>query len=471
MTRLTVLTEEEVQAIHQATSRILGQVGVALNQPQAQEILTGAGATVRNGRVLIPPDLVERTLTICPRQVAVRGRGGATVTLGDGALHWHNLGGACDIYDPRTGQRRPATMQDVNDSARLLDALDSVTTVTPFFTPQDASGPLMSLAMYRHTLPHTTKPVQGPGVQTAVEVGYAAQMAAVIGPPAEVLTLGISPISPLLFPDDVVEATMAVARLGIPLGPLPCPTAGATAPMSLAGSLAQQNAEVLTLIVLAQLVHPGLPIIYCGRLAMMEPRTGLSVWGGIEMGLASAATVQIGHHYGLPVNVYGFSTNAHTLDLQSGYERGLNAAIPALAGADELSGVGEMEAGVMGSYAQMVCDDELVASISRLRRGFAVDEEALAVDVIEAVMGGSRNFLDQRHTVRYLRAGEVLYTRLAERRSWEEWDGTGRDGLAERAQAKAEWLLGEHEVPPLSDEQERELDAIMQAAASELVQR
>jgi len=467
MTRLTVLTEEEVQAIHQATLRILGEVGVALNQPEAQEVLTGAGATVRDGRVLIPPELTERTLATCPRQVAVRGRGGATVTLGDGTLHWHNLGGACDVYDPRTGQRRPATVQDVNDSARLLDALDSVTTVTPFFTPQDASGPLMSLAMYRHTLPHTTKPVQGPGVQTAAEVSYAARMAAVIGPPAEVLTLGISPISPLLFPDDVAEATMAVARLGIPLGPLPCPTAGATAPMSLAGSLAQQNAEVLTLIVLAQLVHPGLPIIYCGRLAMMEPRTGLSVWGGVEMGLASAATVQIGHRYGLPVNVYGFSTNAHTLDLQSGYERGLNAAIPALAGADELSGVGEMEAGVMGSYAQMVCDDELVASISRLRRGFAVDEDALAVDVIEAVMGGSRNFLDQRHTVRYLRAGEVLYTRLAERRSWQEWNGTGRDGLAERAQAKAESLLGEHEVPPQSGEQERELDAIMQAAASE----
>jgi trimethylamine--corrinoid protein Co-methyltransferase len=111
---------------------------------------------------------------------------------------------------------------------------------------------------------------------------------------------------------------------------------------------------VLASIVLAQIVHPGLPIIYCGRLAMMEPRTGLSVWGGVELGLASAATVQVGHRYGLPVNVYGLSTNAHSLDIQNGFERSLNAAIPALAGADELSGIGEMEAGVMGSYAQMV---------------------------------------------------------------------------------------------------------------------
>jgi trimethylamine--corrinoid protein Co-methyltransferase len=469
MIQLTVLTGEEVEAVHQATLRILSEVGIVLTQPEAREVLAGAGATVRDDRVLLPPDLVERALAQCPRQVTVRGRNGEPVVLGDGTLHWHNVGGAPDVYDPRTGQRRPATVQDAHASARLLDALDSVTTVTPFFTPQDVPGPLMSLAMYRHTLPHTTKPVQGPGVQTAAEAGYAVRMAAVIGPPPEVLTLGISPVSPLIFPDDVAGAMIAVARMGLPLAPLPCPTAGATAPMSLAGSLAQQDAEVLASVVLAQSVQPGLPIVYCGRLAMMEPRTGLSVWGGVELGLASAATVQIGHRYGLPVNVYGFSSNAHVLDLQNGYERALNAAIPALAGADELSGIGEMEAGVMGSYAQMVCDDEIAASVGRLRRGFAADEEALAVEVIAAVMDGSRNFLAQRHTVRYLRAGEVLYTRLAERRSWGEWDRTGRDGMAERAQAEAERLLAEHEVPPLTGEQEQELDAIMQEAASELV--
>ncbi len=162
---------------------------------------------------------------------------------------------------------------------------------------------------------------------------------------------------------------MEIARLGIAFAPLPCPTAGTTAPFSIAGAITQQNAEVLAALVLAELVQPGLPIIYCGRLAMMEPRTGLSVWGGVEMGMASAGTVQIGHRYGLPVNVYGFSTNAHSLDVQDGFERALNAAIPALAGADELSGIGEMEAGVMGSYAQMVADNEFAGSIIRIRKG------------------------------------------------------------------------------------------------------
>lgn len=464
MTLLTVLTDEEVEALHQATLHLLGDVGVLLTQPEARAVLCAAGARVRGERLFLPPDMVEQAVAQCPHQVSLRGRGGQVVILGDGDLHWHNLGGARDVYDPRSGQRRPATVQDVADSARLLDALDRVTTVTPFFTPQDVPGLLMSLAMYRHTLPHTIKPVQGPGLQTAAEVRGIARMAAVIGPPAEVLTLGISPLSPLTFPDDVAEAIMETARWGVPLGPLPCPIAGATSPMSLAGSLAQQNAEVLAALVLAQVVRPGLPTIYCGRLAMMEPRTGLSVWGGVETGLAAAATVQLGHRYGLPVNVYGFSTNAHVLDLQNGYERAFNAILPALAGADELSGIGEMAAGVCGSYAQMVCDDEIAASVQRARRAFAVDEDTLAVEVIAAVMDGARHFLSQRHTVRTLRAGEIFCPRLAERRGWEEWARTGREGMVERAQAEAERLLAGHIVPPLSAEQERELEEIMQEA-------
>jgi trimethylamine--corrinoid protein Co-methyltransferase len=468
MPQLSVLSGDDVEAVHEATLRILSEVGLVLTEAEALEILTGAGAAVRGDRVLLPPNLVEAALAQCPRQVCLRGRGGASITLGDGSLHWHNLGGASGVYDHRSGRRRPATVQDVRDSTRLLDALGGATNITPFFTPQDVPASLMSLAMYRHALPCTTKPLQGPGAQTAAEVRYARRMAAVIGPPVEVLSMSVSPISPLFFPDELARAIVETARLGLPFAPLPCPTAGATAPLSMAGALAQQNAELLASIALAQSVRPGLPIVYCGRLAMMEPRTGLSVWGGVELGLVSAATVQLGHRYGLPVNVYGFSTNAHILDLQNGYERALNAAIPALAGADELSGIGELAAGVTGSYAQMVCDDEIASAVRRLCRGFVVDEDSLAVEVLARVMDGSRNFLDQRHTVRYLRAGEVFVTRLADRRGWEEFVRSGRTTMADRALVQAERLLAEHEVPPLSEDQERELDEIMREAEREL---
>lgn len=469
MPELDILSPDRVDAIHQATLRILGETGLALNHPEARRLLTEAGAVPKGERVLLPPDLVEQSIAAAGKRVTIRGRGGVVKTLGDGNLYFHNLGGARDVFDFSSGQIRRATLQDVKDATRLLDALPNCHTITPFFTPCDVPGGLMSLAMYRHALPFTTKPLQGPGVQFPVEARYAVKMAEVIGPAPDVLTLSVSPVSPLSLPDHEAEAVMEIARHGIAFAPLPCPTAGTTAPFSIAGALAQQNAEVLAALTLAQVVRPGLPIVYCGRLAMMEPRTGVSVWGGVEMGLASAGTVQLGHKYGLPVNVYGFSTNAHSLDIQSGFERGLNVIIPALAGADELSGIGEMEAGVTGSFALMVADNEFAGSVLRARRGFVVDEESLAVEVIAQVMDSTHNYLAQKHTAKFLKSGEILLTKLAERGAWESWERGGRRGLAEQAQAESERILRKHTVPPLEPAQERELDALMAAAQRDLV--
>jgi trimethylamine--corrinoid protein Co-methyltransferase len=466
MLELSLLQENDIEVIHIASLSILAEIGIHLGKSKAQEIFAGAGARVERDKVFLPEWLVEQEIAKATSKVYIRGRGGSAKVLGDNTLHWHNMGGARDIFDAGNGTRRKATVKDLQDCTRLLDALEGVTTITPFFTPQDVPGHLMSLAMYRYAIPHTIKPLQGPGVQSALEARYAIRMAAVIGPPAEIFSLSVSPVSPLGFPGDLAAAIIEIARHGIPFAPLPCPTAGTTAPFSIAGAVAQQNAELLASIVLAQLVNPGLPIVYCGRLAMMEPRTGASVWGGVELGLASAATVQVGHRYGFPVNVYGFSTNSHTLDIQNGFERSMNAMIPALAGADELSGIGEMEAGVMGSFAQIVCDNEISSSVRRILRGIEVTEDSLGVDIISNAMHTSRNFLGQKHTLRYLRNGEVMLTSLAERGSWESWEKNDHQGMAERAQAEANRLLMDHQVEPLSVDQEMELDEIMHEADS-----
>jgi trimethylamine---corrinoid protein Co-methyltransferase len=468
MFTLQALSTEEVEAIHQATLHILAEIGFVLKETTAREILAGAGARLQGDRVLLPPDLVENCIAQAGKKVGLRGRGGTLKVLGDGNLYFHNLGGARDVYDPKTNTHRLAALADVRDSTRVLDALESCHTITPFFTPCDVPGSVMSLAMYRHALPFTTKPLQGPGVQYPLEAQYAVKMAEVIGDPHEAFSISLSPVSPLTLPDHEALAIIEIAKLGISFAPLPCPTGGTTAPFTLAGGIAQQNAEVLLAVVLAQLVQPGLPIIYCGRLAAMEPRTGVSVWSGVELGMAGAATVQLGHRYGFAVNVYGFSTNSHIIDAQSGFERGLNAVIPALAGADELSGIGEMEAGVSSSYAQMVIDNEFIGSILRARGGIRADADTLAVDVIAAVMDGSHNYLGQKHTMKHLRSGEVALTKLSERCNWETWERGGKQSLLERAQAEAEKILREHQVPPLDAAQEAELDRLMSAAERDL---
>lgn len=461
MAPLTFLSPSDVQSIQDATLRILSETGIRLTHPGARDLLDGAGAAVLEKKVLLPPAVVNAALKLCPTTFTLKGRGGGSVKPGNGELHWHNLGGAPDVYESGGNLRRPATIADVQKAAHLLDALPNCTDITPFFTPQDVPGEIISLAMYRHTLPFTTKPVHGPGVQNAAEVRWLARLAEVIGPPEEYLSLGISPISPLFFPDDLAAAIIETAQLNIAFGPLPCPTAGATAPLSLAGALAQQNAEVLASIVIAQAAQPGLPVYYCGRLAILDPHTGGAVWGGLELGLVSAATVQIAHSYGLPVNVYGLTTNAHDLSLQNGFERAINAALPALAGADELSGIGELSAGVTGSFTQMVIDDEIASGVRRLIKGLDVNEDSLAVDLIARVMDGPGNFLGAGHTIQHLRKGEITIPELAERRSGRVSE---REVMVKRAQEKVKRLLQEHEVQTLDNAQEAEFDSILKAA-------
>ena len=469
MEPLKFLSNEDVQAMHEATLKILYEVGVIWTHKPSLDILLDAGCTMNGNRVCFPPDLVIACIAKANKRPVIRGRNGQVNELGNGKLYFHNLGGARDVFDARTGTHHTATTEDSVNAIRLLDALPNCNTVTPFFTPPDVSNELMALHMYRHTLSNTTKPVQGPGIQFGHEVKYAVEMATVVGTPAQELTLSLSPVSPLTMHDIAAEAIVEMAKAGIVHANLPCPTGGATSPMTITGSIVQQSAESLAPLVLAQIINPGCGFVYCGRLGMLEPRTGL-IWSGVELGLSSAATVQLGHYYGFSVNVYGFSTNAHTLDAQNAFERGLNATIPGLAGADELSGIGEMEAGVMGSFAQMVLDNELAGSVLRLRTGLSADAEHLAVEIIGNVMNGTRNFLGQKHTMKYLRGGELALTKLAERNSWDTWEEKlERKGMADHALDEAEKILREHVVPPLEPQQEKELDRILVAAAQATV--
>lgn len=471
MEPLKFLSDNDIQAMHEATLQVLHEIGVIWTHKPSLEILTQAGCTLKENRVCFPPDLVMDSIAKANKRPVIRGRNGQVNELGAGNLYFHNLGGARDVFDARTGTHHTATNEDAINAVRLLDALPNCNTVTPFFTPPDVSNELMSLHMYRHALSNTTKPVQGPGIQFGHEVKYAVEMAKVVGTPAHELTLSLSPVSPLTMHDVAAEAIMEMAKYGVIHANLPCPTGGATSPMTITGSVVQQSAESLAPLVLAQLINPGCGVVYCGRLGMLEPRTGL-IWSGVELAMSSAATVQLGHYYGFSVNVYGFSTNAHTLDAQDGFERGLNASIPALAGADELSGIGEMEAGVMGSFAQMVLDNELAGSVLRLRKGLSADAEHLAVDIIGNVMNGSRMYLSQKHTMKHLRAGEMALTKLAERNSWDTWEEKlERKQMADHATDEAERILREHQVPPLEPQQEQELNRILAAAAKETVKK
>jgi trimethylamine:corrinoid methyltransferase-like protein len=202
----TILSQDEARTIYHATLRMLSEVGVILGDAEARTLLFDHGARESRGRVCLPPDLVETCLKRCPQQVTLSGRGGR-VTLGTGKLHVHNLGGARDVLDAPGADLRPATASDMAHSARLLDALDNVTTITPLYTPCDVPLPVMTLTMFDQTVRHTLKPINGPGVQTQAEVRRLTEMIRVVFGESPAVSLAVSPISPLSFPQDIVQAS------------------------------------------------------------------------------------------------------------------------------------------------------------------------------------------------------------------------------------------------------------------------
>jgi len=277
------------------------------------------------------------------------------------------------------------------------------------------------------------------------------------------LSISVSPVSPLRFPEDVAGAILAIAASGAPFHSLPAPSLGATGPVTLAGCLAQQHAEVLASLVLAAAERPGVSIVYCSRISPIDLRTAISVWGGPEVGMSGACAAALAHRLGLPCDSYGLSTTSPAIDAQFAYERLANAMVPALAGVDILSGVG-MGGGLVGGYEIAVIDDEIVSLIKHVVEGCSVDDETLAYDVMCDVIPRDGVFLSERHTVRQMRRGALWIPGISIR-------GGAQPGetLLDRARARARYLLDSHQVAPLPDDVDRHLDEIVGRARRELV--
>jgi trimethylamine--corrinoid protein Co-methyltransferase len=278
-----------------------------------------------------------------------------------------------------------------------------------------------------------------------------------------------SPSSPLTYDAHAADVIIRGAEYGVPVDLVPCPISGGTAPITLAGGLAQQNAEMLAGVALVQTVTDKVPTQYSGRLSMMDLRTGKNVWGLPEMGLASAATVQIAHKYKMIADVYGVTMDGNMFDMQSGIERMQAALIPALAGADNLSGIGGAWENA-ASYEMLVVDNEVYADVFRAVRGFDVDADTLAVDLVDKV-GHMGNFLAQPHTMKYLRKGEIRNSTLYDKRSAEKAKKEGVRPLQDAARDVVRKILKEHQPMPLDRDVEKELSKVVKDAEKTLMRR
>ena len=466
--KLKVLTDEQVDTIHEATLKILERTGVRYDSQKAYDLLLKAGAAkhpTRKNVLTFPRSMVEESIKKITPYGKYRARDPKNDMVFDGEHQYaHCLGGNPNIFDFETEQMRMATLKDVEDCTKVMDALPNCHSVSNFVVGTDVPGPMLVVKTMQAMMKNTSKCLSGYALKVE-EVDTFAKMWSVVTGGLEELrkrplfTVYGSPSSPLTYDEHAADVMIRGAEYGVPVDIVPCPICGGTAPLTLAGGLTQQNAELLGGVMLVQTIDTTLPMQYSGRLSFMDLRSGKNVWGVPEMALVSAATVQVAHRYNMIADVYGVTTDANMWDMQVGLERMMAAAIPAMAGADHLSGIGgAWEAA--GSYEMLVIDDDIYETVFRMVRGIEVDEGRLALDVIDKV-GHMGNFLSVMHTMDYLRKGEMINSKIMDKRTWERAKKEGPKPMRETAKEAVKKILKEHQPMPLDKDVERDLDAIV----------
>lgn len=472
---LEFLSETALDQIEETAYRLLAEVGISLRHAGAVEMLHGLGCHIdaATERTYLPRDVVQWALKNITGHWQYYNRDGSPAfAFGDGQVRFHNGGGPPFIYDLDSGERRPALLQDVADVTRVLDALPNVDVVIPLFGPQDVPPELLVVASTEAMLHNTRKPVASAAIDKAEQVPYVVEMAAACCGGLEAfrarptMSISVSPVSPLTFTADVTASIIAVAQSGAPFHSLPAPSLGATSPITLAGALAQQHAEVLASLVIVAAANPGAHVVYCSRINPIDLRTATSSWGGPEVGMAGAVAGQLAHRLGLPCDSYGLCSSSALLDAQFAYERLANAFTPALAGVDILSGVASTDSGLAGGLEIAVLDDEMIGLMKHILRGCQVNEETLAFDVMKTVILRDGVFLSERHTVQQMRKGALWVPTISER------GGSAlesRAGVVARSRARAKEILQTAKVEPLPDDTQRHLGEILLRARRELV--
>ncbi|MCL4534187.1 MAG: trimethylamine methyltransferase family protein [Bacteroidetes bacterium] len=400
--------QQGLEAIHSTALAILERVGVRVEHGGLRGRLREAGADVdeRAETVRIGREAVGVALRSAPAQFALADRCGGSFVLGDGSSHVAAPGNVPMVLDRTSGAARVGTWQDLVDFTRLCDALPAVKLVRAAVTPADAGGTDGALGLVEAVLANTCKHV------LAVPFNYEefalwAELAERLAAPqtlAErpILSAFISITSPLQMIEDHARMLQACCARRIPIIILSSVSVGGTGPVTLAGTLAVQQAEHLFVAATAQLLSPGTPVCYVTSSSPLDLRWASTTRGGPLHALLVAASPGLAKLCGLPCYCGCFHTDSAQIDVQAGMQKAMLLLAARGAGASVCGGPGALAAAKLVSHEQLVLDMELYEAVDRLQRGVVVDEERLALDVVFGV-GPGGSFLGEEHTVRWLR--------------------------------------------------------------------
>lgn len=466
---LEPLSAEELYRIHVASLEILENRGVVVYEAEALSAFRKAGCDVEANKVKIPEYLVKESIKKGPCTVTLCGRERKhDFTVGNGQFYTGICGTAPHVLDLETHQHRKAKKSDVADLAKLFDALENLRCIfSPQVVPNDVPEQNIDIHAADAILRNTEKHV-GPVVCfNEAHIEDVIEMAETVAGGREELrkrplvSALAEPVSPLEHSVPQTKNLIAYAKRGLPVHITNHPITGFTSPVTLAGTIAQSNAEALSYLVLAQLINPKTPTIFGPYGTTPNMSDGVHLPASVEATLIQTALMQIARHYELPS--LGFSgINGKVLDAQMGIEDMLCVLPLALSGAD-LVLMGMMDNDDTMAYEMLVIENEMVRLIGRLLRGVEVDEERIALDLINQSRP-STDYLSEKHTLDFYKS-EHLIPKLLERNSWSNWEKTGSKDLFQKASEEAKHILRTHQPTQLDNQVSEKLDEIVRRHA------
>jgi Trimethylamine:corrinoid methyltransferase len=464
---LKVLSNDDMELVHKSSLHVLENVGVIVESKKVLDILKENGCNIdyTTGLAKFPGSIVEKCIKTLPAKITLLDRDGKqTLTLGDGNRYCASGHNAVFTLLDENGSRRDSTIKDVEDFAILSDQLSDVDVIGVPVMPQDVTPQTTLLHAIKAILENSKKPVFFSSESELINQGAIEMGKAVLGKSSlsdgSNLISQLSTTSPLYWEKGAVEALYVVAREGIPVDFLPQPITGVTAPYTLAGILTIHNTEVLSGIVITQLINPGTPVIYGAAWTTYEMKQTNVLIGRPESSLLRVAGAQMAHYYNIPSHTTAPDNDSNVHDEQGAWEKMLST-VAGLAGAnDMIVNLGMFGTGMSISLSQLVMDNEMCRVVKRFLKGFEVSPETIALDTIAAV-GPRGTYLMEDHTIEYLRSGEHVGLSISNGANYDMWKAKGSKSAAQKAGDKVKEILSKGNRCPLNTETIQKLESII----------
>jgi trimethylamine--corrinoid protein Co-methyltransferase len=466
--KLEILTTEEVKKIHEATLWIIERVGVRFPSQRALDIWESHGAVVDREKKIVRAkgDLIEEALTKCPPAYSLAARDPEQdLSLDGNHVYLGTDGCGVEVIDIHTAQKRTSCLRDVQEIARVADATPEVAFHWVAVSAQDMPVEARGLYEIKAVCENSTKHVQTESIYNVHEAKAAMEMAALLAGGRDklrerpVLSVMQCTAPPLGHDGGSLDAALIAAEHGVPTGFMTMASCLTTGPVTMAGTLAVGNAEVIAATALLQLAYPGAPVFYAAAQTASDLRTGAYTGGGPEDFLFGAATNALADFYNIPLSMGSFATGAKEPNWQAGVEGSLSTFMASVVMSDMLLGCGFLHGSRIWSYAEMMMDCEIFSIIHKMMQGIEVNEETLALETI-ANVGPGGHFLAQKHTKKHMR--ELFVPQFMDRRPYSEWEAK-KDDARDWAVAKARKILAEHQPDPLDPQISAEMDRIIKS--------